>query len=1331
VEDSFGATSNAATVSLTINPVNDAPVATADTATTTEDTPVSIDVAANDTDVDSGDAVDSSTIVVVTQASNGTATVNAGKVDYTPAANFNGSDSFSYTIQDQNGAVSNSANVVVNVTGVNDLPTAGNDSATTNEDTAVSIDVVANDSDVDGSVDSTTVQVMTNAAHGSTSVDAISGAITYTPSANFNGSDSFTYVVKDDSGGTSNTATVSITVSSVNDAPLAVDDTATLQEDMPLSVNVLGNDSDVDGTLMPATVEVVTAPADGSTSINAATGAITYTPSSNYNGTDSFTYRVQDNAGLWSSPATVTLTVQAVNDAPLANDDSSTLDQDTSATISVLSNDSDIDGSLDTSSVNIASAPSHGVAMADSNGSVSYTPDSGYTGSDSFTYTVFDNLQAESNAATVTVTVNALNVAPSIGGSAATSASVGTPYTFTPTASDADSGDTLSFSATGLPAWLGIDSASGTISGTPADADVGSTGNIVVSVSDGTATVSLAAFSISVAAGTDSDGDGFSDYQEGLDQTDPADPLSYLDLTPPTLIAPADISADASGLYTPVTLRQLLGLAASASDSDVDDALAALASDNIDGDGCCNPVVSTMSDNTVLLPPGSNALTWTATDRIGNSATVTQIVNLRPLVSMSKDQTVVEGSSAQFSIILNGKSPFYPLTVPYLIDTSSTATSSDYQLSDGSVTFTNGQTRVSVSVPITADNVMEGDETLVLRLDDRTSKAEDLANGYDPQNPDIYDINSGAKTQHVITISERNLPPDASLSLAQGGADTVLVTTDGGMVTASAQVSDPNPGDTASFDWSGSDNNLSDTDGNSSDATLVFDPSGLSPGRHELKVLVSDSMGASDTATLYFRVVASLPNLSNANDSDNDGLDDQSEGTGDSDGDGIPNYLDNIPESNVVPEQAGETGKFLMECDPGVRCGLGKFSLLGQNGGTQLDDSELSSQSDLSTDTSFDPVGGIFDFTVNELPEPGQSVSIVIPQTAAIPANAVYRKFQNGAWVTFVEDADNQLHSAAGSAGFCPPPGDAEWQPGLVAGNFCVQLTIEDGGPNDADGEVNSSVDDPGAVSVAKRQPPTGVSHDIKSSGKGGGSSDTLLLGLLAALALTLKRWQSRSKKAGSLNKAAGLLLPALMISGLMCSSHEVQAQGWRDNTHAELALYQAKSPSSEADFVRGLSAQGVSASVSNYDTSRMAWQLSAGYRVNDWATVQLGYLDLGKVDVNFSASAADDTTIETALEKHYPFTASGFTLAYRYRHKLSEMLSFTGDAGIFRWKQKIDVNIASLRPHGDSGSDPLLALGLDYAIGNNVYAGLRVERLFIGNGDMNLFGIAASWNFQ
>jgi hypothetical protein len=289
------------------------------------------------------------------------------------------------------------------------------------------------------------------------------------------------------------------------------------------------------------------------------------------------------------------------------------------------------------------------------------------------------------------------------------------------------------------------------------------------------------------------------------------------------------------------------------------------------------------------------------------------------------------------------------------------------------------------------------------------------------------------------------------------------------------------------------------------DATRVFEPTGLT-GSQQVSVSVTDSGGAVVQAQLSFRVVPTLPTLSPVVDTDKDGIPDELEGTGDSDDNGIPDYLDNMPATNVLPQTIGVTNAYLVECDPGVRCGLGLFALAGSSGGVQVLDKELGTLTNLVPDTNFKPVGGVFDFVIGGLPIPGQSTRVVLPQQKPIPANAVYRKYHAGKWQDFVSNATNSIQSAPGLAGYCPPPGSSEWKPGLVAGYLCVQLNIEDGGPNDDDGKVNSAIADPGAVSAAvyippTEEPPTEIPHKKK-----GGSMDLLWLLALGGLGILHRR---------------------------------------------------------------------------------------------------------------------------------------------------------------------------------------------------------------------------------
>ncbi len=384
---------------LTASP-NAAPVAAADSASTDEDQSVTIDVLANDSDPEGG----ALTLDAVTQGQFGSVVIDAGQLIYTPNADANGSDSFTYTVRDDQGAQS-VATVTVTVAPAPDAPVAQDDSISGEQDGAIQIDALANDSDADG--DSLTLDV-SGATPANGQVSVLDGQIVYVPNPGFVGSDSFVYAVSD--GSSSSTATVSVTVYETNAAPVAAPDVANTLEDVAVAMDLLANDSDANGD--PLTVTALTSAFDDAGtvgvvetehgSVTLSGGVATYTPDADYAGTDSFGYVLSD--GKTTSNGTATVTIQAQNDAPVAQDDSASTDPDVAVSIDVLSNDSDVDG--DTLTLDISgAAPSNGsVSVVD--GEILYTPNAGFIGSDSFTYGVSDG--TETRTATVAVTVGSI-----------------------------------------------------------------------------------------------------------------------------------------------------------------------------------------------------------------------------------------------------------------------------------------------------------------------------------------------------------------------------------------------------------------------------------------------------------------------------------------------------------------------------------------------------------------------------------------------------------------------------------------------------------------------------------------------------------------------------------------------------------------------------------------------------------------------------------------------------------------------------------------------------------------------------------------------------------
>ena len=430
-------------------PLNRPPVAISDSVVTNADSSVTVyapGVLSNDSDPD-GDTLavtalnSSGTVGAVTAwDADGSFTYDPnGQFEYLPAGNST-SDSFTYTVSDGNGGT-DTATVTIIINGVYDPPVyyppvyyppvnyppvAGNDASTTDEDTPISVaapGVLDNDSDPDAGDTLTVTAVDTSGTAGAVTAWNANGSFTYSPDGQFeylqagnSTTDSFSYTVSDGHGGT-DTATVTITINGVNDTPgnsppTAGNDAATTDEDTPISVaapGVLINDSDPDGdTLVVAAVD--TSGTVGTVTAWGSDGSFAYDPNGQFESlqvgsstTDSFTYTVFDGNGGTDTGA-VTITINGLNDPPVADDDTDTTSQGTSVTIDILGNDSDPDG--DTLTVNSITQGHNGTVTNNGN-DVTYTPNPGFAGTDSFDYTISDgNGGTDTATVTVTVTVN-------------------------------------------------------------------------------------------------------------------------------------------------------------------------------------------------------------------------------------------------------------------------------------------------------------------------------------------------------------------------------------------------------------------------------------------------------------------------------------------------------------------------------------------------------------------------------------------------------------------------------------------------------------------------------------------------------------------------------------------------------------------------------------------------------------------------------------------------------------------------------------------------------------------------------------------------------------
>ena len=409
------ATSNVATVSITVTPVNDVPVANNDSATVAEGGTINMapaGVLANDTDPDGPAALTAILVSGPAHASSFTLNPNGSYV-YVHDGSETISDSFTYKASDS-VATSNTATVSITITPVNDAPVANNDSYTVAEGGTLNPPapgVLGNDTDSDSPT--LTAVLVSGPAHASSFTLNANGSFTYVHDGSETLSDSFTYKANDGSLN-SNVATVSITVTPVNDAPVAVNDGPyNVLEGGTLNVpspGVLTNDTDVDSPTLTAVL--VSGPVHASSFTLNANGSFTYVHDGSETLTDSFTYKANDGS-LNSNVATVSIAITPVNDPPVAaNDTYSVLEGGTlnTAAPGVLGNDTDVDSPVLTTV--LVSSPAHASSFTlNANGSFTYVHDGSETTVDSFTYKANDG-SATSNVATVTINITPVNDAP-------------------------------------------------------------------------------------------------------------------------------------------------------------------------------------------------------------------------------------------------------------------------------------------------------------------------------------------------------------------------------------------------------------------------------------------------------------------------------------------------------------------------------------------------------------------------------------------------------------------------------------------------------------------------------------------------------------------------------------------------------------------------------------------------------------------------------------------------------------------------------------------------------------------------------------------------------
>ena len=708
-----------AEVVVTVNPVNDAPVAVDDADETPFETPVIIDVLGNDSDVDGDD-------LTVTEATSpdGTVEINDdGTLTFTPADGFEGEATISYTLTD--GELFDTAEVTVLVADAPEgfSPVAVDDFDETLEETPVTIDVLGNDTDPDG--DPLTVTEATS-EDGTVTIND-DGTLEFTPNPDFFGEAVIDYTITDGNGGIDD-ARVFVTVENVNDAPVAVDDVDATEEDTPVTISVLDNDSDVDGDDL--TVTEATSP-DGTVEIND-DGTITFTPNPDFTGEATIDYTIEDEEGL-EDAAQVTVTVGPVTDPPVATDDAAETDEDTPVTIDVLGNDTDPDG--DDLTVIEATSPDGTVTIND-DGTLEFTPNPDFNGEAVITYTITDGTGNE-DTAEVLVTVNPVNDGPLAEDDAAETP-INTAVTIPVLDNDSDpEGDPLEVVFASSPDGEVVINDDGTLTFTPNDGFTGDA-QINYTISDG-------------------------------ELTDPAVVtvvVSDPDQTPEAVDDVAETDED-----TPLTIPVL------ANDTDPNlDPLEVIEATSPDGDVVIN------DDGTLEFTPapdfnGETTITYTITDPDGNEDTAEVVVTVNPVNDAPVAVDDADETPFETPVIIDVLGNDSDVDGDDLTVTEATSPDGTVEINDdGTLTFTPAdgfEGEATISYTLTDGELFDTAEVTVL--------VADAPEGFSPVAVDDFD-ETLEETPVTIDVLGNDTDPDGDpLTVTEATSEdgTVTINDDG------------------------------------------------------------------------------------------------------------------------------------------------------------------------------------------------------------------------------------------------------------------------------------------------------------------------------------------------------------------------------------------------------------------------------------------------------------------------------------------------------------------------------------------------------------------------